>query len=372
MIDADPTNPESSAPIRPLIVDAGLIALPSTGDWNTTFEPQTSNTMSDSRRLHISRRDALRMGIGAGLAATLDWRTLLAEIASQPGTLIERAIPSSGEKLPVVGIGTAIQYDVGTDVEKRTPLREVLKRFPEIGGRVIDTAPSYGSAETVVGDLLSELGNRERYFVATKVSVRGGRGAGGAPTPQGVESAVAQMNESMRKLRTERVDLMQVHNLSSVDQLVPLLLEWKAAKRIRYAGVTTSSEQQYANLERVMGAYPLDFIQIDYAIDNREAAQRILPLAAERKMAVLINLPFGRNRLFQKVAGKPLPPFAAEFDCTSWAQYFLKYLVSNPSVTCVIPGTEKVAYVVDNLGAARGRLPDAAMRTRMEQYFDSL
>lgn len=313
------------------------------------------------------------MGLGAGSAVMLDWRALLAEIASQPGTLIERAIPSSGEKLPVVGIGTAIQYDVGTDAARRTPLRDVLKRFPELGGRVIDTAPSYGSAETVVGDLLGELGNRDRYFVATKVSARGGRGgAGGAASPQVVEAAVAQMNESMRKLRTERVDLMQVHNLSSVDQLVPLLLEWKAAKRIRYAGVTTSSEQQYGNLERVMGAYPLDFIQIDYAIDNREAAQRILPLATERKMAVLINLPFGRNRLFQKVAGKPLPPFAAEFDCTSWAQYFLKYLVSNPNVTCVIPGTEKVEYVVDNLGAARGRLPDPAMRTRMEQYFDAL
>jgi aryl-alcohol dehydrogenase-like predicted oxidoreductase len=334
--------------------------------------------MPDKPRSQLSRRDALRMGLGAGVAVTLDWRTLLAEIASQPGTLIERAIPSSGEKLPIVGIGTAIQYDVGTDAEKRTPLRDVLKRFPELGGRVIDTAPSYGSAESVVGDLLSELRNRDRYFVATKVSARGGRGsgggggAGGAASPQVVDAAVAQMNESMRKLRTERVDLMQVHNLSSVDQLVPLLLEWKAAKKIRYAGVTTSSEQQYGNLERVMGAYPLDFIQIDYAIDNREAAQRILPLALERKMAVLINLPFGRNRLFQKVAGKPLPPFAAEIDCTSWAQYFLKYLVSNPSVTCVIPGTEKVEYVVDNLGAARGRLPDAAMRTRMEQYFDAL
>jgi aryl-alcohol dehydrogenase-like predicted oxidoreductase len=315
------------------------------------------------------------MGLGAGVAVTLDWRTLLAEILAQPGTLIERPIPSSGEKLPVVGIGTAIQYDVGADAARRAPLRDVLKRFPELGGRVIDTAPSYGSAESVVGDLLNELGNRDRYFVATKVSVRGGRGggaAGGAASPQVTEAAVAQMNESMRKLHTDRVDLMQVHNLSNPDQLVPLLLEWKAAKRIRYAGVTTSSEQQYGNLERVMGAYPLDFIQIDYAIDNREAAQRILPLATERKMAVIINLPFGRNRLFQKVAGKPLPPFAAEFDCTSWAQYFLKYLVSNPSVTCVIPGTEKVDYVVDNLGAARGRLPDAAMRTRMEQYFDAL
>ena len=180
------------------------------------------------------------------------------------------------------------------------------------------------------------------------------------------------MEESLRRLRTDHIDLMQVWNLSSPDVLLPLLDEWKAAKRIRYVGVTTSSERQYDQLEKLMNSHKLDFIQLDLAIDNRKAQNRLLPLAQERGMGVLINLPFGRSRVFAKVAGKQLPDWAKEIDVTSWAQLFLKYIVGHPAVTTVIPGTEKVEYLVDNLGAARGRLPDAAMRKKIEAYYDAL
>jgi aryl-alcohol dehydrogenase-like predicted oxidoreductase len=309
----------------------------------------------------ISRRDALKVGVGAGLAITLDRLPAFALTAPQGTSLIQRAIPSMGEKLPIVGIGTARNYE-NPSPDALPALRDVLRQFPLLGGRVIDTAPSYGRAESVVGDLLEELKNRDKYFIATKVSVRGG----------GRDAAAAQMEESLRRLRTDHIDLMQVWNLSSPDVLLPLLDEWKAAKRIRYVGVTTSNERQYDQLEKLMNSHRLDFIQVDLAIDNRNAQNRLLPLAQERGMGVLINLPFGRSRVFAKVAGKPLPDWAKEIDVASWAQLFLKYIVGHPAVTTVIPGTEKVAYLVDNLGAARGRLPDAAMRKKIEAYYDAL
>lgn len=334
---------------------------------------------SAPERTPLSRREALKISVGAGLALTLDRLpafaataastapdTAEAASASQAAPLIQRAIPSSGEKLPIVGIGTARNYE-NPAPEALPPLREVLRQFPEMGGRVLDTAPAYGRAETVVGDLLAELKNRDRYFLATKVSVGGRRGGGGTR-----ETATAQMEESLRRLRTDRIDLMQIWNLSSPDLLLPLLDEWKAAKKIRYTGITTSSDGQYEQLETVMKANKFDFIQVDLAIDNRGSQDRLIPLAAERGMGVLINLPFGRSRVFQKVQGKPLPDWAKEIDCTSWAQLFLKYIVGNPVVTCVIPGTEKIEFLVDNLGAARGRLPDVAMRKRIEAYFDAL
>ena len=309
----------------------------------------------------LSRRDALRVGVGAGVALTLDRLPAFALPAAQGASLIQRPIPSTGEKLPIIGIGTARNYE-NPAPEALPALREVLRQFPALGGRVIDTAPSYGRAETVVGDLLAELGNRDKYFIATKVSVRGG----------GRDAAVAQMEESLRRLRTDHIDLMQVWNLSSPDLLLPILDEWKAAKRIRYVGVTTSSERQYDQLEKLMNSHKLDFIQVDLAIDNRSAQNRLLPLAQERGMGVLTNLPFGRSRVFAKVAGKPLPDWAREIDVTSWAQLFLKYIAGHPAVTTVIPGTEKVDYLMDNLGAARGRLPDAAMRKKIEAYYDAL
>jgi aryl-alcohol dehydrogenase-like predicted oxidoreductase len=309
----------------------------------------------------ISRRDALKVGVGAGLALTLDRLPAFALTTAQGASLIQRPIPSTGEKLPIVGIGTARNYE-NPSPDALPALRDVLRQFPLLGGRVIDTAPSYGRAESVVGDLLEELKNRDKYFIATKVSIRGG----------GRDAAAAQMEESLRRLRTDHIDLMQVWNLSSPDILLPLLGEWKAAKRIRYVGVTTSNERQYDQLEKLMNSHKLDFIQVDLAIDNRKAQNRLLPLAQERGMGVLINLPFGRSRVFAKVAGKPLPDWAKEIDVSSWAQLFLKYIVGHPAVTTVIPGTEKVAYLVDNLGAAQGRLPDAALRRKIEAYYDAL
>lgn len=319
----------------------------------------------------LTRRAALKAGLGAGIALGLSRVPALAgglDAAgpSQGATLIRRAIPSSGEQIPVVGMGTARNYE-NPSPDQIPPLREVIKAFPEMGGRVLDTAPGYGRAETVVGDLMKELQNRDKYFIATKVSL-GGRG-GGAADPS---AATASLERSLQRFGTSTIDLMQIWNLSQPDVLLPMLDEWKASRKIRYTGITTSSDGQYGALEAVMNSRKFDFIQIDFAIDNRNAQERILPLAQEKGMGVLINLPFGRGRPFQKTAGKPLPGWARDIDCTDWSQVFLKYIVSHPAVTCVIPGTEKVEFLRLNLGAATGRLPDAAMRKRIEADFDAM
>jgi aryl-alcohol dehydrogenase-like predicted oxidoreductase len=325
--------------------------------------------MSDTSRpdssLCLSRRAALKVGVGAGLAALMAPRDLVAmqhgvltpsipHIHTQ-GALITRRIPSSGELLPVIGIGTARRYDVSTPEEK-APLRDTLREFPRLGGKVIDTAPGYGQAESVTGELVSELGIRDQLFLATKVSVRGTDAAPG----------VAQMEESFRRLKTDRIDLMQVWNLQGPATLLPVLRDMKAAKRIRYVGVTTSSDQQYPQLEQLMQSEALDFIQIDYAADNRNAAERILPLAREKGIGVLVNLPFGRTRVFQNVLQTPVPEWTKEFDAVTWAQVFLKYIIANPAVTCVIPGTAQVKYVNDNTQGMRGALPTAEHLKRLE------
>ena len=301
-----------------------------------------------------SRRELLKAGIVGGASIFLPPTLALAD------SLIQRKIPSSGESLPVIGIGTARRYEAVTTEAERAPLREVLRQFKEMGGRVIDTAPSYGTAETVVGDLVAELKIRESLFIATKLGVRGG------------DAGIEQLEQSFKRLRTPTIDLIAVHNLQDTQTQLRTLRQWKQAGRIRYVGITTSFERQHSEFEQTMRAEALDFIQVDYALDNRKAGQRILPLAADRGMGVMINLPFGRGRLFTAVQGKSLPPWANEFDCASWAQFFLKYIVSHPAVTCAMPGTAKVEYLVDNLGAARGRLPDAAMRRRMEGFIDGL
>lgn len=304
----------------------------------------------------MTRRTLIKTGLAAGAAAWLPHTRLQA----QGGALIQRKIASSGESLPVIGIGTARRFDVPAGAPERAEIKEVLRLFAQGGGRVIDTAPSYGEAEATVGDLVAELGNRSAYFLATKVGA------------QGREAGVAQLEQSLERLKSDKVDLIAVHNLRDFKVQIATLREWKAAGRTRYIGTTTSSDQQYADFEQVMREEAMDAVQVDYALDNRNAAERILPLAADRGMAVFVNLPFGRGRLFQAVQGKPLPEWAREFDCASWAQFFLKYIVSHPAVTCAIPGTAQVKYVADNLGAAKGRLPDAAMRTRMEQFVDAL
>ena len=306
--------------------------------------------------MRMSRRELLKAGIGAGASIFLASARLLAQAAP----LIQRKIPSSGENLPVIGIGTARRYEAVTTEAERAPLREVLRQFKEMGGKVIDTAPSYGTAETVVGDLTAELKIRESLFIATKLGAHG-RDAG-----------TEQVEQSFKRLRTSTIDLIAVHKLQDTQTQLNTLRQLKQAARIRYVGITTSFERQHPDFERTMKAEALDFIQVDYALDNRKADQRILPLAADRGVGVMVNLPFGRGRLFRAVQGQPLPSWAGEFDCTSWAQFFLKYVVSHPAVTCVIPGTAQVKYVADNLGAARGRLPNAEMRARMERLIDSV
>ncbi len=307
-------------------------------------------------KTHMTRREAIKAGgaIGAGLA--LGGFSALARTPS----LITKPIPSTGEEIPVVGIGTARRYNVGSSTDDRAVLKEVLTRFPELGGRLIDTAPSYGNAETVVGDLVEEIGNRDQLFLATKVR------------KSTLDDGIREMEQSFRRLHTEVIDLMQVHNLVGWQLMFPVIREWKAGGRIRYIGASTSSGRQYADFTAMMKQEDLDFIQVNYSLADRGAADEILPLAADRGMAVLVNLPYGRGRLFEAVGNQDLPDWAAEFGCESWGQFFLKYIVSHPAVTCAIPGTAKMSYLADNFGAATGELPDAEMRTRMEAFFDSL
>lgn len=305
---------------------------------------------------NLTRRELLQCGVAVGLSTLLPHDRLFA----QTGQLIMRAIPSSGERLPAVGIGTARRYDVGPAAPERAEIKEVVKLFADVGGKVIDTAPSYGQAEAVVGETIAALGNRNRLFLATKVGATG-RAA-----------AQTQVAQSFGRLKTDTIDLIAVHNLTDTRNQLAYLRELKQAGRIRYIGVTTSSDQQDAALEDIMKTETLDMIQVDYAIDNRGVADRLLPLAADRGMGVMINLPFGRGRVFQEVQGKALPPWASEFDCKTWAQFFLKYIVAHPAVTCVVPGTAQVKYVADNLAGAQGRLPSAAMLRRMEEFVGGL
>jgi diketogulonate reductase-like aldo/keto reductase len=245
---------------------------------------------------------------------------------------------------------------VGNDPSARAPLRELLKL---LNGNLIDSSPMYGSSETVAGDLIAELGMRERLFVATKIWTNG-RDAG-----------IAQMETSFRRLRVQRMDLMQVHNLADVATHTRTLLDWKAKKRIRYIGITHYTSSAYAEVERAMKTRQYDFLQINYSLGERESEKRILGIAKDLRMAVIINRPFAEGALFRRVKGKPLPPWAAELGIASWAQYFLKWIVSHPAVTCAIPGTGNPKHMKDNLGAGHGPLPDAAERKRMAAYFDA-
>ena len=307
----------------------------------------------------ISRRELLKSGLVAGMALALGaGRSAFA--SDSRGALITKAIPVTGERLPVVGIGTARRFDVGPDAPERAVLREVLRTLPKLGGTLVDTAPSYGRAESVIGELVEEIGNRDQLFIATKV------GAG----RNGLKAAIEEMEGSFARLRTDRFDLLQVHNLAGVDEVLPVLREWKADGRIRYLGMSTSFEGQYDDFVRVMEREALDFIQVDYAIDNRGAEARILPLAAERGMAVLTNLPFGRGRVFDAFGDTPLPDWARGLGIETWAQFSLKWVVSHPAVTCAIPGTATMKYLKDNLGAAVGPMPDAETRERMAAFIE--
>jgi len=275
-------------------------------------------------------------------------------------SLLRRIIPSTKESLPVIGLGTWQTFDVGAAESERAPLREVLREFVRHGASVVDSSPMYGQSESVVGALAAELGIHEKLFLATKVWTSG-RDAG-----------IRQMEQSFRRLRTQRIDLMQVHNLVDWRTQLETLRRWKEQGRVRYIGVTHYTESAYDELARVLETERLDFVQLNYSLAERVAERRLLPLAAERGIAVLVNRPFAQASLFSAVRGKPLPPWSKEIGCATWAQFFLKFVVSHSAVTCAIPGTSKVRHLVDNLQAGLEPLPNAGMRARMARTVDEL
>jgi len=291
---------------------------------------------------NISRRDFLgtmvagAVGIGSG--------TTMAE------TMTQRPIPRIGESLPVIGLGTWQTFDVGPTAAEREPLRDVLGDFVKLGGSVVDSSPMYGWSEAVVGDLAGELNAHKKLFLATKVWT------------SGKEAGIRQMEESLEKLRASRIDLMQVHNLVDYRTHLATLRRWKEQGKVRYIGVTHYTESAYDDVAKVIQSEELDFVQINYSVAERSAERRLLPLAAERGLAVLVNRPFAAGGLFRKVSSHPLPAWAAEIDCTSWAQLFLKFVISHPAVTCAIPATSKIQHLRDNMQAGVGRLPDGKMR----------
>jgi aryl-alcohol dehydrogenase-like predicted oxidoreductase len=307
----------------------------------------------------ISRREWLA---GAGLLA-LAPRAALAS----PATLITRAVPSTEERLPIVGLGSSATFSRVARGEDVSALRAVLETMVERGGAVFDTAPAYGASEEVAGRIAQELGITKKLFWATKLNVAGWGGGSADPA-----AARRQLETSFRRIGKPAIDLVQVHNMGDLRTQLPILREYKEKGRVRYIGVTTTFAPQYEALVQLMRKEPLDFIGTDYAIDERHAEEAILPLARERGIAVLVYAPFGRTRLWQRVRGREVPDWAREFDANSWAQFFLKYVASHPAVTAITPATSRPANMADNMGAAVGRLPDAAMRKRMIQLVEEL
>jgi diketogulonate reductase-like aldo/keto reductase len=267
--------------------------------------------------------------------------------------MLTKPLPSTAEAIPVIGMGTWQTFDVGTAPAERKPLEEVLAEFSQTGGKLIDSSPMYGNSEEVVGDLSAKLSLRQKLFIATKVWI------------EGAAAGVRQMEESMRKLRADPIDLMQVHNLVDVETQLQTLNEWKRRGRIRYVGVTHHTASAYDAVAKIISSHKVDFLQINYSVKEREAEQRLLPMAKERGIAVIANRPFAGGQLFRSLAGKPIPSWAAEIDCASWSQIMLKFVISHPAITCAIPATSKVEHLRDNMKAGFGRLPDEKMRTRI-------
>jgi diketogulonate reductase-like aldo/keto reductase len=278
-------------------------------------------------------------------------------LAASLALYANRVFPQAKVNLPKIGLGTWQTFDVGASSSARAPLREVLKL---LDGNVVDSSPMYGSSETVAGDLIAELGMRERLFIATKVWT------------SGRENGIAQMETSFRRLRVKVMDLMQVHNLVDVATHTKTLQQWKSEGRVRHIGITHYTSSAYSEVERWLKTGDYDFVQINYSLGERDAEKRLLPLAAEKRLRVIINRPFAEGALFRKTRAKPLPPWAAELGIASWAQYFLKWIVSHPAVTVAIPGTGRPDHMRDNLAAGNGPMPDAAARKKMQEYFDSL
>jgi aryl-alcohol dehydrogenase-like predicted oxidoreductase len=340
-----------------------------------------------------SRRAVLEGGLLAGLGTLLPLGSRAADTNLSPTAqarlpIITKAIPSTGEKIPVMGIGTNRFRE-----DNYTELRAVLQRMHELGGSVVDTAAGYGESEAVIGRALADLGIRKQTFIATKFNAAGaerrqetppgsaptgglppgaGPAPGGAP-PHDIVYGQASFDRSLQRLQTDQVAVMFAHQLASVDPLMPLLQQLKKAGKARYIGITTSQVREHPELADTMRQYPMDFVQVDYSLGNRDAAATVFPLALERKIAIMVDVPLGggRHSLLQEVGDRPLPPWAADIDVTSWGQLFLKYVISHPAVTCAIPGTTKLEHLVDNQLAGHGRLPDSSMRKKMEQYWDS-
>lgn len=313
----------------------------------------------------ITRREYLKLAALAGVTLGVHPRLLLA--ADGPRETITRAIPGTDERLPVVGLGSSATFSRIAGEGDADRIRAILQALVDHGGRVFDTAPSYGAAEEVAGQVARDAGLADRLFWATKLNVvpRGGdRADPGA--------ARAQLEQSFQRVGKDPIDLVQVHNMADPATQLGLLNEYKQAGRIRYVGITTTFPRHYADLEAVMRSEPLDFIGVDYAIDNRTMEERIFPLAAERGIGVLVYAPFGRRRLWEQVDGRQVPEWAAEWDIATWGQFFLKFVVSNPVVTAATPSTSRPAHMIDNLGAATGRLPDEAGRQRMAEYIAAL
>lgn len=275
-------------------------------------------------------------------------------------TIMRKAIPRTGELLPVIGLGTWQTFDAGSSQAARAPLKEILRAFVQTGGNVIDSSPMYGRSESVAGDIAQEFGLHKQLFLATKVWT------------QGREAGIRQMEESFRRLRTERMDLMQVHNLVDYRTHLETLRRWKEQGKVRYIGVTHYTASAYDQLARVLETEDLDFVQLNYSLAEREAERRLLALAAAKQLAVLVNRPFAEGQLFRRTRGQALPAWAKEIGCTSWAQFFLKFVVSHPAVTCAIPATAKIDHLIDNMGAGLAPLADAANRERMARYFAEL
>ncbi len=294
-------------------------------------------------------------GVGAGLLVRPGWP---GDVEQKP---VRKPIPASGERLPVIGMGTSRTFDVAPGSEQSRRLLPVMQAFFDHGGGVVDTSPMYGHAEAVLGELLRESHfEKQKLFAATKVWT------------WGEQEGIEQMQRSMQRVGVGRFDLIQIHNLRDWEVQLETLKAWKAGGKLRYIGITTSHGRFHDDLEVILDTQPFDFVQLSYNISDRDVEQRLLPLAQERGMAVLVNRPFMRGELFKRVRGKALPAWATEFDCTSWAQFFLKFAVSHPAVTCAIPATSKVHHMSDNMGAAYGRLPDAALRERMLRHMKSV
>jgi len=323
--------------------------------------------MSSTTNRGYSRRRVIQAGVAAGVAVATHG-LLAADARALPPIL--KTIPSTGEKLPAVGVGTNA-FGVSS-ADELAELKRVLQGLTDMGGKVVDTARAYGTSELVIGKLLADIGNRDKVFLATKLPMGGGFGGGFSGGRGG--DARGTIDESFRRLQVSKLDLLQLHNVGGAREFVPAMQEYKSAGKLRYLGVTTSLDGQYDELLDVLKSYKFDFVQVDYSIGNRDAAQQVLPFAQDKGLAVLINMPFGgRGRsYFPRVANKPVPEWAAEFDATTWAQFMLKYIISHPAVTAAIPGTTTYAYLQDNQAGGRGRLPTPAQRRKMEEYWDAL